>query len=162
MSGQYDDFDRLVQRHKSYIRKICWWYAGGDEETCTDLVQCVLEQLWQYRDKLRKGSSELQERLWVKYHCRSVFSHRRRKKRPMAASIDGVEVAAPVESARETLLDMADDLNERERRLLQLLLEGYQQAEIAEMMGLKVKNVSQIRFRMVEKMRDTYNRKNNI
>ena len=161
MSERYDDFDRMVQRHSGYIRKKCWWYAGGDGALCSELVQEVLEQLWHYRGKLREGASELQERTWVKYHCRSVFSHRRRAKKVPTVDITGVEAAEPVDNMRETLLDMADDLNTREREVLQMLLDGYKVAEIAEHFGLKAHSVSQMKLRMIEKMRDTYNRKHN-
>lgn len=162
MSERYDDFDRMVIRHKGYIRKLCWWYAGGDELVCTELVQAVLEQLWMYREKLREGASEWQERAWVKYHCRSVFSHRRRKKRHEMVSLEGCEVAEPTNNLRETLLDMADDLTKHEMEVLRLILDGYRPAEIAERMGVKAHSISQLRTRMIEKMRSTYERKHNI
>lgn len=162
MSERYDDFDRMVMRHKGYIRKLCWWYAAGDEPVCTELVQEVLEQLWIYREKLRAGVSEWQERAWVKYHCRSVFSHRRRRRCRETVSLDECEVAEPTNNLRETLLDMADDLTAHEMEVLQLILEGYQPAEIAEKMGVKAHSISQLRFRMIEKMRSTYERKHNI
>lgn len=152
----YDDFDRTVLRHRDYIRRLCWWHAGGDEQRCAELVQMVLVQLWEYRDKLRPDAGERQVHAWVRYHCRSVFSHQQRRHRPPEVSIDKVQVAAPVDERRETLLDLAVDLTPHEMEVLQMILDGYSAAEIAQTLGIKPHSVSQLRLRIIEKMKKRY------
>ena len=137
---RYDEFDRLMQKHGAYIRRLCWWRSSGRSEDCADLIQECLLHLWHYRHTLRPDSTESQERLWVKYHCRSVFSHQKDTRN---------------EDRRRMLEEMAYVLNEQERRVMTLLLDGYTRPEIAEMLGTTAKHVSQIRYRIIEKMKKT-------
>ena len=52
------------------------------------------------------------------------------------------------------LLSLAEGLNSNERQLLDLLLDGYSTAEAAEKMGMKVHSADQLRYRMIQKMRE--------
>ena len=137
---RYNDFDGLMLRHKALIRRLCWWHSGGESALCSDLMQEVAIDLWHYRHTLRPDATEQQERLWVKYHCRSVFSHRRRRKK-----IDTV----PLE-------DLATGLSPHEHQLLEMLLNGYGIGEIAEAMQIKASSASQLRLRVIGKMREAY------
>lgn len=154
---RYDDFDNLMLRHKTLIRRLCWWHSGGEDALCADLMQEVATALWHYRHTLRPDATAQQERLWVKYHCRSVFSHRRRRHtietEPLGEQHDTAE---PVDSHRETLEDLATCLTPHEHELLEMLLNGYSVAEIAERMHIKAASVSQLRQRIVIKMREAY------
>ncbi|MBR1549423.1 MAG: sigma-70 family RNA polymerase sigma factor [Bacteroidales bacterium] len=153
-NARYDDFDRLVHRHGSYIRRLCWWQSSGRSEDCADLIQDCLLDLWHHRHTLRPDASEAQERLWVKFRCRSVFSHRKETWPYELATLDEARtVADESEDKRRLLEDMACGLNEREHQVLTLILDGYSRQEIAELLDLTPKHVSQIRFRIVEKMK---------
>lgn len=151
---RYDDFDRLMQRHKALIRRLCWWQASGHREDCEDLMQDCLAALWHYRHTLRPDSSERQERLWVKYHCRSVFSHRNNKPALETTPLD--EARAMAEESvdiRALLAELATTLSDNEHRVLDLIVDGYSPAEIAELLGIKAATVSQTRYRIIEKMK---------
>lgn len=151
---RYDDFDRLVQRHGAYIRRLCWWHASGRSEECADLVQECLAALWHHRHTLRPGATEGQERLWVKYRCRSVFSHQDRVAKPELTTLDEARaVADEPDDSRRLIEEMAQGLNDREQRVLSLILDGYAPAEIGQLLDLSPKHVSQIRFRIIEKMK---------
>ena len=159
--ARYDDFDNLMLRHKTLIRRLCWWHSGGEEHLCADLMQEVAIALWHYRHTLRPDATPQQERLWVKYHCRSVFSHRRRRRTIETETLgEQHDAAEPVDGLRETIEDLAADLNPHEHELLELLLGGYSVAEIAEQMHIKAASVSQLRQRIVIKMRETYEKQN--
>jgi len=112
-------------------------------------------QLWHYRHMLRPDSSAGQERLWVRFHCRSVFQHLGRKNSVTTVPLDtlGEEPAADSEERSELLERLATVLNEREHRVLDLVLDGYGNGEIAEAMHLKEKVVLQLRYSMMEKMK---------
>lgn len=154
-NARYDDFDRMVQRHSSLIRQLCWWHASGRSDECADLVQECLIALWHYRHTLRPGATQGQERQWVKYHCRSVFSHQDAKQRPWLASLDEASALAQEDPSddRERIEEMAQHLSDYEHRVLNLILDGYSVGDIANLLGIKARSVSQIRFRIIEKMR---------
>ncbi|MBO7101751.1 MAG: sigma-70 family RNA polymerase sigma factor [Bacteroidales bacterium] len=155
---RYTDFDKLMLRHKTLIRRLCWWHSGGESALCADLMQEVAIDLWHYRHTLRPDATEQQERLWVKYHCRSVFSHRRRRKTIDTESLaEKHDIAEPAEDLRETIEELATDLNPHERKMLDLLLNGYSIAEIAAQLQIKATSASQLRFRVIEKMKQAYN-----
>ena len=62
-------------------------------------------------------------------------------------------VAVEAVDHRDELEALAVDLTEQEHRLLQLLMEGYRQTEIAVLWGMHPDSVSRMRRRMIEKMR---------
>lgn len=153
-NDRYDEFDRLVHRHGAYIRRLCWWQSSGRSEDCADLIQDCLLDLWHFRHTLRPNATEGQERLWVKYRCRSVFSHRKGPRPYELVPLDAARsVADDPEDKRRLLEEMACCLNELEHQVLTLLLDGYSRTEIGEMLDLTPKHVSQIRFRIIEKMK---------
>lgn len=159
---RYDDFDQLMLRHGKMVRWMCWIYSGGDESRTADLVQEVLIGLWQCRETLRPGASEMQERAWVRWRGRSVLQHLGRRQRvetvampqQVLEAMDMEQEQSEAERQRELLYSLAGDLTEHERMVLDLLLENYSVAEIAERLGIKPQSVSQLKLRMLEKMRN--------
>lgn len=152
---RYDDFDRLMLRHKTLIRRLCWWHASGDTALCADLVQDVLLALWRYRATLCEGASAAEEYVWVRLHTRSVLQHYRRRSKPVLVPI---EESMAVEEAREpysdTIAELAVGLSDYEHKALGLMLDGYSVSEMAKMLGIKPASVSQLRYRIVQKMRE--------
>lgn len=151
---RYSDFDSLVHRHGSYIRRLCWWHASGHSEECADLMQDCLTALWHYRHTLRADATPAQERLWVKLHCRSVFSHRRRiPELPLAPLDENHADNEPSDNNRALINALAINLSTHEHHILSLILDGYSVAEIATLLGTKAASVSQTRYRIIEKMK---------
>lgn len=151
---RYSEFDSLVHRHSAYIRRLCWWQASGHSEECADLMQDCLTALWHYRHTLRPDATPAQERLWVKYHCRSVFSHRRRTPEPEFTSLDEARLGADDAPDNRALInELAVGLTPLEHRVLDLILDGYTPTEIADLLGSRAATVSQMRYRIIEKMR---------
>ena len=154
-TNRYSDFDRLMQRHKALIRRLCWWQASGHREDCEDLMQDCLAALWHYRHTLRPDANERQERLWVKYHCRSVFSHLNARHSIDTTSLDEARTIAEETVDKRALINsLATTLTEYEHRVLDLILDGYTTAEIAATMGIKAASISQTRYRIIEKMKN--------
>lgn len=166
-AARYDDFDRLVCRYDKLIRWLCWMYTGGNEAQTADLVQDVLLCLWNRRGTLRPGATQWQERAWVRLQCLSVLQHHSRKRGVETVPLppEGIEALPMADSGddtaqeRERLYALADGLTAHERRLLDLLLENYSVAEIAKIMGIRPKSVSQLKMRMLEKMKRNSERK---
>lgn len=160
-AGKYDDFDRLMLRHGKLVRWMCWIYSGGDEVRTADMVQEVLLGLWRCCDTLRPGASEIQERAWVRWHCRSVLQHLRRRREVVTVALpqwelEDLDVGQEREETaaqREMLYSLAEGLTEHEHKVLELLMENYSVAEIAAKLGIKPRSVSQLKLRIIEKMK---------
>lgn len=148
------------------IRAFCLWHGGIGVMTCDDVMQEVLASLWRHRHDLRPGASDGEERVWIRFHCRSVASHLRRKKNIATVSLSSLSTRSPytqesddwcaVDSAnnRQTIEDLSSTLTPHERQVLQLMLDGYSNDEIAELLQIKPRSVTQTRWRIVKKMKD--------
>lgn len=118
-------------------------------------MQEVLLSLWRYRHTLRPEASESDEHNWVRWHCRSVWSHMvRRPSLPMQdlAALD--ELPGETNDCHELVEELAVNLDDRECRLLDLYFQGYNIAGAGRMMGLGRKNAYRIYRQMVKKMKN--------
>ena len=158
---KYEQFDDLINRYRKLIRKLCWRYSSGSESQCDELVQDCYISIWCHLPSLRLAAHPLQRTAWVVLQCRSVFSHRRRSKPPEWLPIDEQltdTLPAPDDSSRKELLEeFAADLPPNERRLLELMLEGCDQNEIAEELAISVEAAKKKRQRLIKKIQKKYN-----
>ena len=158
---KYEQFDDLINRYRKLIRKLCWRHSSGSESQCDELVQDCYISIWCHLPSLRPAAHPLQRTAWVVLQCRSVFSHRRRSKPPEWLPIDEQltdTLPAPDDSSRKELLEeFAADLPPNERRLLELMLEGCDQNEIAEELAISVEAAKKKRQRLIKKIQKKYN-----
>ena len=157
---RYDIFDNLMERHSKLIRKLCWRHSSGSEALCNELVQECYIYIWFHLQSLHRNATALQEKTWIAWQCRSVFSHRRRRRSRDWLPIDGYladVLPDPTNSSvREQIAEMSIDLNESERCTLELMLKGYTVEETAIMQNIKPDSVKKQRQRIVRKMKQTY------
>jgi len=152
---RYNDFDRLVARHRGLIKRLCWWYAGGKADAVADLMQEVLLHLWRYRHTLRADAGELQERAWVWIRCRSVFEHlRRRPKVETVPMEEALHVAAEDTTARDAIDRLAASLTTLEHSVLELVLDGYTDGEIGEVLHVGTAEARRLHATVIEKMKE--------
>ena len=152
---RYNDFDRLVARHRGLIKRLCWWYAGGKADAVADLMQEVLLHLWRYRHTLRADAGELQERAWVWIRCRSVFEHlRRRPKVETVPMEEALHVAAEDTTARDAIDRLAASLTDLEHSVLELVLDGYTDGEIGEVLHVGTAEARRLHATVIEKMKE--------
>lgn len=153
---KYEQFDDLIERYRKLIRKLCWRHSSGSQSQCDELVQDCYISIWCHLPSLRPDAHVLQRTAWVVLQCRSVFSHRRRSKPPEWLPIDehlADTLPAPDDTARRELLEeFAADLPPNERRLLELMLEGCDQNEIAEELAISVEAAKKMRQRLIKKI----------
>ena len=158
---KYEQFDDLINRYRKLIRKLCWRHSSGSESQCDELVQDCYISIWCHLPSLRPAAHPLQRTAWVVLQCRSVFSHRRRSKPPEWLPIDeqlADTLPAPDDTARKELLEeFAADLPPDERRLLDLMLEGCDQNEIAEELAISVEAAKKKRQRLIKKIQKKNN-----
>ena len=147
----------MVERHSQRIEWVCWHYANGEVSLFKDLMQESLLVLWHRHESLREGSNSLTERAWVTWQCRSACSRFLRHKTPRWVSLDEVtEIPDEDSDHGELIEELAEDLNPKEQEFLKHTLKGLKPKEIASAMHIDPAEVSRIRYRMVEKMRKTY------
>ena len=152
-----DPFDELLKRHRPMVWRMCWISAHGNYERCRDLVQEVSIALWRHFGQLRPDATLQEERAWVRWQTRSALDFQRRMQRPtplpLTPGMADLQAADDILEQQEELEELMSTLNDDERRMLRLQLEGYRADEIAEAMGLKRDAVYQRLHRVVVKMR---------
>lgn len=152
-----DPFDELLKRHRPMVWRMCWISAHGNYERCRDLVQEVSIALWRHFGQLRPDATLQEERAWVRWQTRSALDFQRRMQRPtplpLTPGMADLQAADDILEQHEELEELMSTLNDDERRMLRLQLEGYRADEIAEAMGLKRDAVYQRLHRAVVKMR---------
>ena len=161
---RYKQFDNLIERHYRLIRMLCWQQSSGREVVCEELMQECCISIWTHLDSLRAGCHQIQQAAWVVWRCRDTFAQHRRRRRFRWQSIDDQmaesTAAADGTSHRELIEELAATLNNRERCLLALYLEGYTLKEIAAKIGISEEAAKKMKQRIVLKMADNAKQKN--
>lgn len=151
---RYNDFDRLMARHRGLIKRLCWWYAGGKADTVADLVQEVMLYLWRYRHTLRGDANEFQEKAWVWIRCRSVFEHQRRRPRVETVPMEeALHVITEDTSARDAIDRLSAKLTPLEHEVLELVLDGYTDSEIDSLLHLVPNEAGLLHTQIIDKMK---------
>ena len=159
-TNRYDDFDALVARHRKLIRGLCRWKAGGQAWLMSELIQEVTTQLWHYRHKLHPDVTPGEEREWVRFHCRSVFAHRKRKGEREVEVVpieEAANVAADEGNHTELIDRLAANLTLQEHRVLELILDDYTDGEIASLLRIGEDEAKRLHASVIEKMKQNAN-----
>lgn len=163
----YAAFEELVRRHKKLIDEICMRRSWGSKNRFLELRQDCYVSLWHHFPSLRKKATAVQEAAWVAWQCRSVLSHlgRRRQREVLFLPVDeemADTVAEPDDILlRETIDELAAQLPPREQRAFLLMADGYTAEELAKEMGIKHRSAVMLRHRIIEKLRQRYNKEQN-
>lgn len=160
----FERFDSLIARHRTLIDRLCIRYSDNDAELCNDYRQDCYCSLWHHLPSLKENANYFQERSWVAWHCRSVFSHHynRNKKHqfiPLTKEIADNVVDSDNNEARDTIEALASTLTPHERRALMLIADGYCAEDLAEELGIKHRSAVILRHRIIDKLRNTSNKK---
>ena len=148
-------------RHRTTVWRACCRFAHEDKELARDLVQEVYLAMWLRYDQLDDGANAWQQRAWVWRTARSVLVDLYRKREPDTVPLDSLDE----EHLADTTVDYAKHINDimgllgaEERRLLQMRLDGYDAAEIAQALGIERNTVYQRMNRIINKLRKEYGR----
>jgi RNA polymerase sigma-70 factor (ECF subfamily) len=135
------DFEDLYNRYAPQIFRVCLGYTN-DADQAKDLVQETFISVWKNLDGFRNQS---QVSTWIfriaTNHCLRALEVAKR----MPAAELPFELAETVEESPEEKLSFLyrciAELEETERIIISLELEGLPQAQIAEVVGLSSGNV---------------------
>ena len=154
MDNKETDFSRIVREHKSTIYTVCYMFSK-DKQEVDDLFQEVLVKLWQGYATFQ-GKSDL--RTWI-YRvslntCISVDrKKKRRKTQPLLEGIDLFDKKDADNRQTDMLHERIGRLQPFDRAIVLLWLENMSYDEIAQIVGISVKNVSVKLYRIKEQLK---------
>lgn len=156
--GHNERFRQLEERHRNFIRKLCWMYARSDRELFLCLVQEVYVDLYTALPGLSGNATRTREAAWIFWRCRGVFSAYRRSLARGSAPLDEslANLLADDNSSSlvsDTIDDLSVCLNERQREILDRYRQGYSEEEIAAEFHIKPASVGKTLRRMAQKMK---------
>lgn len=154
MDNKETDFSRIVREHKSTIYTVCYMFSK-DKQEVDDLFQEVLVKLWQGYATFQ-GKSDL--RTWIyKVTLNSCISIDRKKKsrktQPLMEGIDLFDKNDADNKQTDMLHARIQRLQPFDRAIVLLWLENMSYDEIAQIVGINVKNVSVRLYRIKEQLK---------
>ena len=154
MDNKETDFSRIVREHKSTIYTVCYMFSK-DKQEVDDLFQEVLVKLWQCYATFQ-GKSDL--RTWIyKVSLNTCISIDRKKKRrktqPLLEGIDLFDKNDADNRQTDMLHERIGRLQPFDRAIVLLWLENMSYEEIAQIVGISVKNVSVKLYRIKEQLK---------
>ena len=154
MDNKEKDFSRIIREQKSTVYTVCYMFSQ-DKEEVDDLFQEVLVRLWQGYDSFQ-GKSDL--RTWI-YRvslntCISIDrKKKRRKTQPLLEGVDLFDKNDADNRQTDLLHERIGKLQAFDRAIVLLWLEDMSYEEIAQIVGISVKNVSVKLYRIKEQLK---------
>ncbi len=147
-------FELLVRQHKRTIYTVCYMFSK-DKEEVDDLFQEALIKLWQGFESFQ-GKSDL--KTWIyKVTLNSCISIDRKKKsrktQPLMEGIDLFDKNDADNRQTDMLHERIQRLQPFDRAIVLLWLENMSYDEIAQIVGISVKNVSVRLYRIKEQLK---------
>jgi RNA polymerase sigma-70 factor (ECF subfamily) len=151
------DFDQVYKEFSPGIYRVCMGYVN-DEDLAKDLMQETFIAVWQHQENFRH---EAKLSTWIyriaTNHClRAMENHTRKSTQPLPEEIS-MPAQDNMEEKSRALYDCIATLEEPERILISLLLEGLPQEEIAEITGISYANtrvrIHRIKEKLTKKMK---------
>ncbi|MBR3434460.1 MAG: sigma-70 family RNA polymerase sigma factor [Bacteroidales bacterium] len=147
-------FNTTLSTYSTLIWSMCRDAACGDSELCRDLFQEVSIRLWLHISELDMNAKPYQQKAWVEWQVRHVLSHSRKPREMEHYLPEHPDSDAAAEAELRTLVaDLMAQLQDEDRQLMQMRLEGYSADEIAQATGLKRDAVYQRIHRIMARMR---------
>jgi len=137
-----NEFVRLIQQHSGIIYKIINLYVD-DEEDKRDLHQEILLQAWKSYERFKGNSSFATWLYKVSLNTVLTFNKKIKKHSELKANDTmTTENTADKKEQSALLYYLVRQLNEVDRMIMTLHLEGYKNLEIADITGLKGNHIN--------------------
>lgn len=157
MTPKEVDFVKAIQEHEGIIYKIARMYTK-DKEAMNDLYQDIVFQLWKYFDSF-KGNSKLSTWIYRVAMNTSITQWRKEKRKGQKTDIEHLflkqadDYDHEFEDRLKLVYEHIRKLNDAEKGLMLLLLEGKKYEEIAEITGFTSTNVGTRISRIKKKLK---------
>jgi RNA polymerase sigma factor (sigma-70 family) len=160
MPEAQDTFQTLVDRHKKILYKICNSYCRNPDDR-EDLAQQIVAQLWQ---SFRSFDGRVEFSTWMYRVALNVAISWYRRERTRARHILPaderlLDVAAETEAEPDDirlLYQFIETLDELNKALILLYLDGHTNREIGEVLGISETNVGTKINRLKTKLRQEF------
>lgn len=155
MDVKEQEFSRMVREHKSTIYTVCYMFSN-DEDEVSDLFQETLINLWKGYESFRHESKLS---TWIYRVAMNTCISANRKKRklgtkvPLSMNIDLYNDEDHETKQVRQLHERIQRLDLIDRALVMMWLEGMNYDEIADVIGISVKNVGVKLVRIKEKLK---------
>ncbi len=148
MNG-HERFQRLIQQHLGIVRKVVAMYVHTPSEW-EDLQQEILYQAWRSFPAF-EGRSKFSTWLY-RVSLNTVLTYRRKRQPPTESVAELPDYAGETSfnEQSELLYQAVRNLPEAERAIILLHLEGYDNGEIAEMVGIS-KNYVAVKLHRIKR-----------
>ena len=159
-----DEFIARLEKHQRILFKVAYMYCR-DRDDRQDLVQEMLIQVWRSYERFdgRVQFSTWMYRIAVNVAITHYRSEGRRLRDTVPLEEYGLDIAAADAlfdsdgDNMRALRQMIDGLDELNRALILLFLEGFSSEEIAEIVGISASNVSTRINRLKTKLQAEFN-----
>ena len=155
MDIKEQEFSRMVRENKSTIYTVCYMFSN-DEDEVSDLFQETLINLWKGFESFRHESKLS---TWIyRVAMNTCISADRKKRRqgskvPLSMNINLYDDEDHETKQVRQLHQRIQRLDLIDRALVMMWLEGMSYEEIAEVVGISVKNVGVKLVRIKEKLK---------
>ena len=148
-----DPFEALLHRYRGLLFTLCQRHASRSVEV-DDLLQEAAIALWRARERILPLPSVQQAALVWKIARNAVIDDLRRT--PMTDSLpDNYDTIADDKTLINELYEQIALLDEPDRTIVRMQLDGYNYKEIGEAVDMTEKNVSVRLVRIKDKLRKT-------
>lgn len=150
------EFENVIKQYKANLYMICYMYAK-DKDEANDFFQETLIRLWQGFSQFR-GESNINT--WLSRICiNTCISSLRKKKKHSATiplSIDVEMLSEEHENGKQLaqMYRLINRLGVLDKALILLWLDNMSYADIADVMGITVSNVSVKLMRIKDKLKE--------
>lgn len=155
MDIKEQEFSRMVREHKSTIYTVCYMFSN-DEDEVSDLFQETLINLWKGFESFRH-ESKLSTWIYRVAMNTCISAGRKKKKQgtkvPLSMNIDLYNDEDHETKQVRQLHERIQRLDLVDRALVMMWLEGMNYEEIADVVGISVKNVGVKLVRIKEKLK---------
>ena len=155
MDVKEQEFSKMVREQKSTIYTVCYMFSN-DEDEVSDLFQETLINLWKGYESFRHESKLS---TWIyRVAMNTCISADRKKRRqgskvPLSMNINLYDDEDHESKQSRQLHERIQRLDLIDRALVMMWLEGMSYEEIAEVVGISVKNVGVKLVRIKEKLK---------
>jgi RNA polymerase sigma-70 factor (ECF subfamily) len=147
-----DPFDELLHRYRGLLFTLCSHFRHRGLGT-DDLIQEAAISLWRARDRLLALSGPAQAALTWKVARNAVIDALRRIEDSVALP-ESYDEREEDNTLVDELHEVISHLDEPDRTIVTMKLEGYSYKEISSQLGLTEKNVSVRLVRVKDKLRE--------
>ena len=155
MDIKEQEFSRMVREHKSTIYTVCYMFSNDADEV-SDLFQETLINLWKGFESFRHESKVS---TWIYRVAMNtcIFADRKKRKQgskvPLSMNINLYDDEDHETKQVRQLHERIQRLDLIDRALVMMWLEGMSYEEIADVVGISVKNVGVKLVRIKEKLK---------